>query len=201
MQIKRIILIILAVLILGAVYFFWYLTYQEKQLNKFKKNQQEEFSKKEDKSESIKKENENNIKSIKTVLESFDDSGVTIQFENDELYLKFSEEGVVFLQQINQEEGLIIEREVGLLEIPLNKEVLVSYDDNKKEVLMIKDELIQADEEIDIENSKVTKIIKAKEILSIENGLVEIINEKGETETISLVTENISEILIQHINE
>jgi seryl-tRNA synthetase len=132
---------------LGVLVFFWVSIYQETQNqtkpnnqldqkinqdNQVKKNQEEVTPLTEEEKEMIKK-----IRNVKAILKTVDIGQITMEAEGQELELKVPEQNVNFVKQTPQEDGSILNEEIGLFDLPLDKEVEVQYNANKNEVMLV----------------------------------------------------------------
>lgn len=132
---------------LGVLAFFWLPIYQENQ-NQAKPNNQlnqkiNQDNQAKNNQEGVsplteeEKEIVTNTKLTKAILKTVDIGQITIETEGQELILKIPEENVNFVKQTPQEDGSILNEEIGLFDLPLDKEVEVQYNASKNEVMLV----------------------------------------------------------------
>lgn len=86
------------------------------------------------------KENEVNPKDIKDItgkIISMDISAIKVKTDKEELTFVIPEKGVSFMEQKKQKNGDLSMKEIGLFQVPKNKNVEIQYNDLTKEVMLI----------------------------------------------------------------
>lgn len=71
-------------------------------------------------------------------LTSVDISAIEVTpTEGDKITLKIPQKGANFFSQTKREDGVFVTKEIGLFDIPTNKEVAIQYNSTTNEVMMI----------------------------------------------------------------
>lgn len=135
MQTKRIIIIVTTIFLAVIALSFLYLIYQEKQTTKIT-NTQSTISQKENQTNNQQELNQN-PKTIKATLKQVDIDNITVQANNQEMSFTIPEQNVNFVKQTQPENGAIVNEEIGLFDLPLDKEIEIQYNANNNEVMMV----------------------------------------------------------------
>lgn len=139
MQTKRIIIIVATILLAVVALSFLYLIYQEKQTTKLIEKQ-ESILKKQTGTKPLSKEEKEmvrNTKTIQAILKQIEINEITVQINNQEMSFTIPEQNVNFVKQTQTEDEIIVNQEIGLFDLPLDREVEIQYNANNNEVMMV----------------------------------------------------------------
>jgi cell division protein FtsL len=141
MENKKRVIMILMILMLISASIFIYLIYKNKQTTTTTPTTPPKTAlEKEVEEKTPSEEDVLNIKMTKATIKKIDLAKLTVYLteEDQELELNISQdEPVSFVKQTKQEDESMLNEEVALLDLPLDKEVEVQYNSKTKQLLMV----------------------------------------------------------------
>jgi cell division protein FtsL len=141
MENKKRVILILMILMLILASIFIYLIYKNKQTTPTTPTTLPKTAlEKEVEEKTLTKEEVANIKTVKATIKNIDLAKLKVHLieEDQELELNISQdEPVSFVKQTKQEDESMLNEEVALLDLPLDREVEIQYNSKTNQLLMV----------------------------------------------------------------